>query len=359
MNTNLVPHVPLLRRRGFLQLLGAGTLGLALSGRTLRGAGATGTTAKPGAKQLRGLFPIGQTPFLEGDKLDLESLAAQVSFCNRGGVHGFVWPQIASGWTTLSEAERLAGAEAILAKGKGGRTALAIGVQSKSGDLDEVARYAKHAASHGADAIVSLPPPGVSDEKVLLDYYQQVGRMTDLPLFVQTQGDMSIDLVVEVYKTVPTARYLKDEAAAEGGPLVRIAEIRRRTNDEMKVFSGQGVRTMVSEMELGFSGHCPVVGLADVYAAAFDLWHAGKHQEAFDMFGRILAFGSLGSVDSNALLVARGVFKPGVQSRNRSAGGGTTGRGGRGGAAGRGGLRLDEKEIRDALAHYLKPYLRA
>ena len=54
------------------------------------------------------------------------------------------------------------------------------------------------------------------------------------------------------------------------GPLQRITEIRKRTNDEMKVFSGQGVRTMINEMELGFSGHCPVVALADPGADGFE-----------------------------------------------------------------------------------------
>ena len=153
----------------------------------------------------------------------MESLAGEVTFCNRARVHGFVWPQIASGWTTLTEGERITGAEAILAAGKGGTTSLVIGVQSKTGDMQEVERYAKHATKNGADAIVSLPLPGVSDEQLLLEYYQKVGKMTDLPLFVQTQESMSVDLVVNIYKTVPTARHVKDEASAGGGALQRIA----------------------------------------------------------------------------------------------------------------------------------------
>jgi dihydrodipicolinate synthase/N-acetylneuraminate lyase len=365
-----------LQRREFLQLLGTGALGLALSGAGC--ASEPGTTPaaaagpRSGPKPLRGLFPIGQTPFTEDDKLDTESLAGEVTFCNRARVHGFAWPQVASGWTTLTEPERVAGAEAILAAGKGGATALVIGVQSKTGNMQEVERYAKHAARNGADAIVSLPPPGVADEKALLDYYQQVGKMTDLPLFVQTQENMSVDLVVQIYKTVPTARHVKDEAAAGGGPLQRIAEIRRRTNDEMKVFSGQGVRTMVTEMELGFSGHCPVVALSDVYASAFDLWHDGKHREAFDMFGRILAFNTLGSTGRDSLMIVRGIFKHPVRARNAPPAAGVAftpetgpggGRGGRGGGAGGGGggagLQLDDQGVRDALNNYLKPYLRA
>jgi 4-hydroxy-tetrahydrodipicolinate synthase len=346
-----------LPRRDFLQLLGAGALGLALSGGS-RAAAQDAAAPAPapsasGPKELRGLFPIGQTPFTEDDKLDTESLAAEVAFCNRGGVHGFVWPQIASGWSVLSETERMDGAEAILSAGKGGRTALVIGVQA--GDMGAVSRYAKHAERLGADAIVSLPPAKVTDEKVLLDYYQQVGRMTELPLFVQSQGNMSVDLILEIYRTTPTVRQVKDEA---GDPLQRVSELRRRTDDQLRVFSGKGVRTMINEMELGFSGHCPTTGLADVYAAAFDLWHAGRRQEAFDMFGRICAFSSLGTSSMNSVLIARGVFKPSVGSRKAPMAPGVEATPSHLPPGAQVGPHLSDEQVAAALDHYLKPYLR-
>jgi len=204
-----------------------------------------------------------------------------------------------------------------------------------------------------------------------LDYYQKVGKMTDLPLFVQTQENMSVDLVVNIFKTVPNARNVKDEANVGGGALGRITEVRRRTNDEMLVFSGQGVRTMINEMELGFSGHCPTVALSDVYAQAYDLWHAGKRREAFDMFGRILAFNSMGSTGRDSIMIVRGMFKHQVKSRNApmaagvsytpepGAGGGRGGGAGGGGAARSSGPVLDDNAVRAALDNYLKPYLRA
>src|ERR1039458_10111396 len=113
-------------RREFLRTLGGGALALTLAGRGWSAA----------AKPLRGVFPIGRTPVTENDKLDLECLQNEVKFCNRYKVHGFAWPQIASGWTTLSEKERMDGVEAILAAGKGGKTALVIGVQDKQGKID-------------------------------------------------------------------------------------------------------------------------------------------------------------------------------------------------------------------------------
>src|SRR5262249_38905709 len=156
-------------------------------------------------------------------------------FCMRGGVHGFVWPQNASGWTNLSDSERMEGNEVILSAGKGGNTAIVIGVQTAEPAAES--RYAKQAETLGAAAIISLPPPGCTDDKAVLGYYEEVGRMTNLPLFAQAVGAMSVDLLVEMFKTIPTMRYVKDEA---GVPLERIAELRKRTGDQLKVFSGAG-----------------------------------------------------------------------------------------------------------------------
>ena len=322
-----------LNRRLFLRTIAAGAASLAL-----------GATAKP----IAGVFPIGFSPMTPDNTLDLDALAAQVKFCNRGGVHGFVWPQLASGWSTLSEKERLDGAEAILAAAHGGKTAAVIGVQSL--EMAAVKRYAAHAEKLGADAIISLPPTGVSDEKVLLEFYQEVGRSSPLPLFAQSTGSMSVDLLVEMFKTIPTLRQVKDEA---GDPLQRITEIRRRTDSQLKVFSGFGVATMITEMELGFSGHCPYTNLADVYSSAYDLWHSGKKREAFDMFGRIQALASMMPVGTIDIMIARGVFKPGTKIRNAPPvpGAATGGR--------RPTRSLSADEIRQALKTYLEPYLRA
>jgi len=106
---------------------------------------------------------------------------------------------------------------------------------------------------------------------------------------------------------------------------------------------------MITEMERGVIGHCPYTGLADVYAAAYDLWHSGRRQEGFDMFGRILAFGSLGLADQNRLLIDRGVFKPTAHFRTASMGSS-------GGA--RRGIPIGDKGVREGLDRYLKPYLK-
>jgi hypothetical protein len=112
------------------------------------------------------------------------------------------------------------------------------------------------------------------------------------------------------------------------------------------------------------------VDLADLYAQAFDLWYAGKRSEAFDMFGRVLCFGSVTQTvgaPQKYVLVARGVFK---NTKTRGGGmmaaGVAAPAGAAAGGAGGGGRRGPskpfgpdgEKTIRAAL-DLLKPYLRA
>jgi 4-hydroxy-tetrahydrodipicolinate synthase len=324
-------------RRTLLKTLGSVAAGAAFSRLSL--------AAGPTAKTFRGLFPIAASPFTQDNKLDLDCLNAEVKFCNRGGVPGLIWPQIASGWTTLSSSERFAGAESMLAAGKGGKTAIVIGVQTQGNDLPGAIAYAQHAAKNGADAICSLPPQG--DNAAILEYYKAIGNASSLPLFMQTTGDMPVDLVVDAFKAIPTMKVVKDEA---GDPLARVTEIRHKTGDKLAVFAGQGVRVMIDEMQLGFAGYCPVLGLADVYQEAFELYEKGKPREAFDMFGRILAFNSI-SHASQYLMVARGIFKEDTKSRP------TPGMGE--GARNQTPITdADKRMVRDALNTYLKPYLR-
>jgi 4-hydroxy-tetrahydrodipicolinate synthase len=286
---------PGISRRRFLA-------GLALP--SLRLIGARDSTTKP----LRGIFPIAQTPFTEADRLDVDTLVEELRFIDRGRVPGFVWPQLASEWAALRESERLEGGEALAAEARKLRTALVLGVQAP--DTATAVRYARHARKVGADAIISLPPSRQADPVALLEYYQEIGRATDLPLFVQAVGNMSVDTVIAMYKAVPTLRYVKDEA---GEPLARIAELRRRSSDELKVFTGSHGRTLLDEMMRGFSGSMPAASFADLYAAAWDLWHQGKREEALDRFGRasllVQEVSTYGIESLKYLLVLRGVFK--------------------------------------------------
>jgi dihydrodipicolinate synthase/N-acetylneuraminate lyase len=331
---------PLLDRRQFVSALSLGMAAIALP---------TLGDAQGKSKRLAGVFPIAFTPIGTDGNVDFDGLAAEVQFCRHGGVHGIAWPQIASGWTTLTEVERRTGAAALISAGKGGATSVVIGVQSRTADFAETARYAQHAEKIGADAIICIPPAGVTAASELLEFYQRLGKVTSLPLFAQTGGDFSVDLLVEMFNTIPTFRHVKDEA---GNPLERVTQIVHRTHGELRCFSGMGVMTMITEMERGFSGHCPFTSLADLYASAYDLYHANRRREAFDQFGRIQAASSMFAQSNINVLIARGVLKRGTTARTAPAAPGAS-------TQPSGPAPATPDEIKRILEAYLQPYLRA
>ncbi|HWA09025.1 MAG TPA: dihydrodipicolinate synthase family protein [Opitutaceae bacterium] len=343
---------PGLSRRDFLQRFGAGALALGLMPRGFAAAAERTAAGKP----LRGIFPIAQTPFTPSDQIDLGALVKQVEFIDRGGVQGFVWPQLASEWTTLSESERMAGMEAVGQAGRKAKTAIVLGVQGA--DLGAVRRYIKQADRVGADAIIALPPAENTDPKTALSYYQEIGKSTGLPLFVQAVGNMDVDLLLELYRTIPTMRYVKDEA---GDPLQRVGPLREKSHDEIKVFSGGHGRKLIEEMEAGFSGSMPAAGFADMYVTTYELWHAGKHEEAkanhqrtLDALNTMLRYGTEGM---KYVLVARGVFST-YSARKPPPGAFTTSAKAATGAKAQ---PLDEegRKTLQALVQSLKPSLRA
>lgn len=280
----------------------------------LQSMAALAAMGRPGAAApaaiLRGLFPIAQTPFTPDGTLDLKALAEQVRFCTRTRVPGLIWPQLASNWETLSEQERLGGAEALLAAARGTRTAVVIGVQGRNSDLEASVRMARHAQAHGAPAIISLPPEKASED-AMVAYYKAIGAATPLPLVLQTQGSMSVDLVGKVYRAAPTLACIKDEA---GNPLQRYAAIRALTEGKVAIFAGKGCTEMLNELTLGFDGYCPSMFCTDLFQRVFELWNAGRKHAAEELFARILALRSIPNV-MPYLMVLRGIFPENVTER--------------------------------------------
>jgi 4-hydroxy-tetrahydrodipicolinate synthase len=313
-----------LDRRTFLQnagLLGLGA-GLLQSMATSQIADAQAIDVRgadlktPSGKPLRGLYPIMETPFTADDKLNTDALAAEVKWLNKGHVAGMIWPAFASSWSALSDAERIEGAEAILAAGKGGKSGIIIEVQNMAWDTATSVRYAKHAAAHGADAIGAIPLNNGwnrSDQEIL-DYYKAIGAATDLPLMVQTRGTVSMDLMIQMFQQIPTMKATKDEV---GDTLARATELIKRTDDKLAVWAAGGGtgNNLWESLPLGIVGLCPTPQYAELLQQVMELYWAGKKSAAFDMFALVQTFATTYPGAGGYMMEARGVFPEGTKSR--------------------------------------------
>jgi dihydrodipicolinate synthase/N-acetylneuraminate lyase len=332
-------------RRTFLAGAGVSLAALSMGGRAAFAA-AGQIVKSPNGRSLAGVFPIGWTPCKPDNSFNADAMVRQQQFLNRGKVAGMAWPQNASGWQSLSAAEWNAGAEA-LASVKGD-TALVLGVQTEGFNVANSQAYAKKAKSLNADGIISLVPPNANDADRVA-YFKALADASNLPIMVQAVGDVSVDQLVALAAAIPSIVAVKDEA---GDPLERAPDLLKKTGGKLEDFSGGGGMTFFAELELGFLGTCPYTGLADVLQASFNAYRAGKKREAYDIFGRFLAFNSLPHANEY-VMKAREVFpEDAIMRSNPGAAGGGGGRR-RVGAI----TEAQKAEIRLALDTYLKPFL--
>jgi len=240
------------------------------------------------ADEFRGIYPIVATPYDDAGEVDLQTLAEEVRFLDRAGVHGIVWPQLASEYALLTFEERIAGAEAIVKASKGLRPKVVIGVQAA--DTASAVRYAEHAKSIGPDAIIALPPRKGRQTEFDLDavarYYAAVAEAGGLPMFMQAIGNMSVEFVARMVREIPNLHFVKDEA---GHTLTRLTEFAELPGPDRPVgFTGGHGRTLVEEMARGSAGTMPAASWVDLYVKVWDLWHAGDRSDAIDMFSKAL-----------------------------------------------------------------------
>ncbi|HWY65446.1 MAG TPA: hypothetical protein VNX61_09540 [Rhizomicrobium sp.] len=170
-------------------------------------------------------------------------------------------------------------------------------------------------------------------------------------MMVQATGNVSVDSLVALAAAIPSIVAVKDEA---GDPLERAPSLLQKTGGKLEDFSGAGGMTFFAELELGFLGTCPYTGLADVLQACFNAYQRGHKRDAYDIFGRFLAFNSL-PYANEYVMKARGVFaEDAVMRTNPPVPGAPAGGSGRR----RGAITDAQKtEICLALVSYLKPFL--
>jgi len=285
-------------RRQFLRCVAAGSLYARF-----------GFTA---SKPLRGIFIILATPYTENKAMDYEDLAAEVDFMDRCGVHGMVWPQMASEYTQLTREERFRGMEVLAKAAKGKRPALVLGVQGPN--VDAALDYARRAEELGPDALIAIPPTEAYSLDDFHEYYRALGHIAKRPFFIQTTGGAKgvvpeVSLLLELAKEFPHFGYIKEEYV----PVVqRMSELAAHRPTVKGVFSGNAGIDLLYEMRLGFDGTMPGAPYADLYAQVWDLYHGGEQQKARELFGKLLLMINVDAQIPGArqyMMKRRGVFK--------------------------------------------------
>jgi 4-hydroxy-tetrahydrodipicolinate synthase len=264
---------------------------------------------------LAGVFPVFQTPWLEDETFDLETLEREIDWLYQHGSHGIVMAMVSETLRMSSEErDALAAAACRLNKERG---AVVISVGAESSHMAQ--RHARHAEAVGAHAVMAIPPVSVGlGDSELLAYYHRILAATSLPVIVQDASGyvgkpMPISMQAQLLDEFGPERVLYKPEASPIGP--KLSQLRDATQGRAKVFEGTGGIALVDSFKRGIVGTMPG---ADLIRGLVPLWSAlksGDTAKADRIHGPLAALVTMQtSLDAflaveKHLLVRQGVFK--------------------------------------------------
>ena len=236
----------------------------------------------------KGVYIIAATPFTDDGALDLQSVDTLTDFYLRCGVHGFTLLGM------MGEAHKLTAEESIeVVKrviGRAGSRQVIVGV-SHAG-LENVRRLSHEAMVAGASGVMVAPPLGLKGDEGIYNYYAQVFQAlgSDIPVvyqdYPQTTG---VFLPVSVFERLvddfKQLVMLKHEDAPGLAKLTRVREGEKKPGRRrVSILVGNGGLYYPQEMRRGADGAMTGFAWPEMLVQVYDLFAAGKAEEAEDLF---------------------------------------------------------------------------
>ncbi|MEQ1850642.1 MAG: dihydrodipicolinate synthase family protein [Chthoniobacteraceae bacterium] len=269
----------------------------------------------PSRHPLRGVLPVFQTPWLEDETPDLDTLEREIAWLRESGAQGIVMAMVSETLRLSSEEREQLAATACRLGGAWGTVVISVGAESSK--LAE--RHARHAESVGADAVMAIPPVAAAiGEAGLLSYYTRIIEAVRIPVIVQDASGyvgrpMPVAMQARLLDEFGADRVLYKPEASPIGP--KLSELRDATGGRARVFEGTGGIALVDSFKRGIVGTMPG---ADLIRAIVPLWRAleaGDWERAYRIHGPLAALIAMQtSLDAflaveKHLLVRQGIFK--------------------------------------------------
>ncbi|WP_181995720.1 dihydrodipicolinate synthase family protein [Clostridium sp. AM58-1XD] len=269
-------------------------------------------------KQMRGVFAIPPAVYHEDFTVDYEGVARCVEFCLACGVHGLVIPVYATEYVLLSTEERKKILEACL-RAAGGKVPVIAGVSAAY--VGEAMELTAHACSVGAEAVIAAPPHALKVSRgELMDYYERINTVSDIPIFIQNLfpplGDpMDLSFLIRLLTELEHVSYVKEETSQSRRLISALHqyETNHPSGPLKGIMGGGGSRALIEEYDRGICGTMPSCQFADLSVKIWNLLEEGDIKQAYQTFSQCLpAFlfsGAYGVGCYKKILKRRGIVK--------------------------------------------------
>lgn len=238
-----------------------------------------------------GIFPIVPTPFTDSGDLDLESQTRAVDYLIDAGAHGVCLLANFSEQFSLTEPERDAITDLVMGH-VAGRVPVIVTTSHYS---SRVAAERSRQAQRAGAAMVMLMPPyhGASlrvDEAAIRRFFETVAEAIDVPILIQDAPmagtPMPASLLADLARSIPNVSYFKLESGVAADKLRGLIEL--GGDAVLGPFDGEESVTLIPDLEAGARGTMPGGTTVEVLRETWDLWHAGRRDDAIAAYERAL-----------------------------------------------------------------------
>lgn len=239
------------------------------------------------SKQLGGVLAALSTPFTESGAVDEARLREHIDFLLDNGVHGLVPGGSTGEFAALSLEERKRVNEVTLEHTAG---RVPVAPQTGATRTADAIELSRHAAEHGADALLVVQPyyePPTREE--VIRYFATVGKEAGIPLIAYNLPGvtgMNLDraFYTELLEHTDAVRYIKDTS----GSLEQAYDLIFNLGDRLTTFVGWDTLVLPA---FAAGSHGSIWGAVNFLPAEcvrlFELAKAGKQEEAHDLFRRL------------------------------------------------------------------------
>jgi 4-hydroxy-tetrahydrodipicolinate synthase len=237
--------------------------------------------------ELKGVFSVLPTPFLDDGSLDLASLRKTVELFIEAGVKGVTALGVTGEIARLTEAERASVLETVVDQAKG-RVVVIAGTTADG--LRTCIEYSRAARATGAQAVMISPPrmPKLNSD-VIRSHYAEVASAADVEIVVQDYPPISgytmePELLARIARENSRARTIKLEDPPTPFKTARILE--RAQGVPVNILGGLGGVFLLEELIAGAAGVMTGFAYPHILVQVYEAFQRGDIDAAAETFYR-------------------------------------------------------------------------
>ena len=232
---------------------------------------------------LHGIVTVLNTPFDDGNKIDLNALTLNVHNALEAGVAGFLVPAMASEVHQLSPKEKIVLVDHVL-QAVNRKVPVFAGTAANS--IDESEKAMKSYLELGCKHVL-IQLPFASEEQFKLDFMRLAECNPEVIMLQDWDASgygLPDELIMELFETVPSFRCLKVETNPAG---IKYSNMLKLSNGNLNVSGGWAVTQMPEGLKRGVHAFMPT-GMHWIYTKILKDFRQGNTHEATSLFNEIL-----------------------------------------------------------------------